>query len=157
MAIPSPTLVAGIDIGGTNVRCALAQADAPGAILVRRSTRTPLEGGVEPVLDVIVGLMRECLHEAGRGAEEVAAVGCAVPGITDARQGVVIEVANLPGWKDVPLAALLEQRFGVPALVANDVNAAARSASAQRESSCSSIRRSTSARRSFKNASHPGP
>ncbi len=121
----SPGLVAGIDIGGTNVRCALAPVDAPGQILARQSTRTPLDGGADPVLDVIIDLMKQCLREAGRDKADLASVGCAVPGITDAAQGVVIEVANLPGWKNIPLAALLKQRFGLPAFVANDVNAAA--------------------------------
>ena len=106
------------------MRCALAERDAPGVILVRRSTKTPTDG-VEPVLDVIRDEMARCLHKAGRDEAELAAVGCAVPGITDAARGVVIEVANLPGWQDVPLRALLEDRFGRPAIVANDVNAAA--------------------------------
>ena len=120
-----PGLVAGIDIGGTNVRCALAQVETPGDIIVRRSTKTPLAGGVDPVLDIIIEEMKRCLDEAGYGKKALAAVGCAVPGITDAARGVVIEVANLPGWKDVALADLLERRFGLRAYVANDVNAAA--------------------------------
>ncbi len=126
MPIPSSrTLIAGIDIGGTNVRCALAEEDAPGQIIARRSTRTPLDGGVEPVLDVILDEMARCLHEAGRDSDELAAIGCVAPGITDAARGVVIEVANLPGWRDIPLRSLLERRFGRPAVVENDVNAAA--------------------------------
>lgn len=120
-----PRLVAGIDIGGTNVRCALAQVDTPGEIIVRRSTKTPSEGGVEPVLHVIIEEMKQCLHDTGYDKDALAAVGCAVPGITDAGRGVVIEVANLHDWKNVPLAALLECRFGLRAFVANDVNAAA--------------------------------
>ena len=126
--MPTPssrTLIAGIDIGGTNVRCALAEEDTPGQIIARRSTRTPLDGGVEPVLDVVLDEMARCLHEAGRDREELATVGCAVPGITDAARGGVIEVANLPGWQNVPLTSLLERRFGRPVVVENDVNAAA--------------------------------
>lgn len=125
MPVPSSRpLLGGIDIGGTNVRCALAERDTPGQILVRRSAKTPT-GGVASVLDVIQAEMGHCLREADRDSGELAAVGCAVPGITDAARGTVIEVANLSGWRNVPLAVLLERRFGVPALVANDVNAAA--------------------------------
>ena len=127
ITMPDPSsrpLIAGIDIGGTNVRCALAERDAPGQILVRRRTRTP-QSGVEPVLDVIVEEMTHCLHEAGRDRDELAAVGCVAPGITDAARGVVVEVANLPGWQHVPLTSLLERRFERPVVIANDVNAAA--------------------------------
>ncbi len=121
----SRSMIAGIDIGGTNVRCALAPIDAPGQILVRRRAKTPADGGVEPVLSVIADGLERCLEEAEYGWEALAAVGCVAPGITDAARGVVIEVANLPGWRDIPLAELLERRFGPPALVENDVNAAA--------------------------------
>ena len=121
----SRSIIAGIDIGGTNVRCALAQIEAPGQILVRRIAKTPADGGVEPVLSIIADGLERCLKEAGYRWDALAAVGCVAPGITDAAKGVVIEVANLPGWRDIPLAELLEQRFGPPALVENDVNAAA--------------------------------
>ena len=126
MTTPSSRrIIAGIDIGGTNVRCALARIDAPGQILARRSAKTPADGGVEPVLSVITDGPERCLNDAGYGWDGLAAVGCVAPGITDAAKGVVIDVANLPGWRDIPLAELLERRFGPPALVENDVNAAA--------------------------------
>ena len=121
----SRSIIAGIDIGGTNVRCALAQIETPGQILVRRIAKTPADGGVEPVLSIIADGLERCLKEAGYGWEALAAVGCVVPGITDAARGVVIEVANLPGWQHIPLTSLLERRFGRPAVVENDVNAAA--------------------------------
>ncbi len=126
MTTPSPrSIIAGIDIGGTNVRCALAQIEAPGQILARRSAKTPADGGVEPVLSVITDGLERCLNDAGYGWDGLAAVGCVAPGITDAAKGVVIDVANLPGWRNIPLAELLERRFGRPAIVENDVNAAA--------------------------------
>ena len=50
-------------------------------------------------------------------------MGCAVPGQVDER-GVVLGAGNL-GWHDVPLQALLEEAWGVPAFVEQDANAGA--------------------------------
>ena len=35
----------------------------------------------------------------------------------------VFDVENIPSWKEMPLKAALEERFGVPASVNNDANA----------------------------------
>jgi len=120
-----PAFVAGIDVGGTNVRCALALHDAPTRILVRKSARTPTGGGLEPILGLIEDLVEACCREKGYDRDRLVAVGSTAPGITDARAGVVIDAGNLPGWQNLPLAALMERRFGVPAVIENDVNAAA--------------------------------
>jgi glucokinase len=49
-------------------------------------------------------------------------IGIGVPGPVDEEQGVVLEAANL-GWKEIPLAELLEQELGRPVVVLNDVDA----------------------------------
>lgn len=120
-----PTLVAGIDIGGTNVRCAVASAARPGAILVHRTAATPAVEGPAPLLDFVAPMLVQCLAELGAGPDALAGIGCAIPGFTDAEAGVVVAVSNLRGWRDVPLGELLARRFGAPVAVENDVNAAA--------------------------------
>ena len=119
--MPSP-LIAGVDIGGTNTRVALAQLQAPSHILARRTSPTP-KPGVEPLVALVTRAVSSCLSAASQG--RLCAVGCAVPGMTDAQRGIVLDAANLPGWVEVPLANLLEVRLKVPVRVGNDVNAAA--------------------------------
>jgi glucokinase len=75
--------------------------------------------------DLILSQVDSCLNQAGLPRQMLAGVGCAAAGITDAEAGRVVSAANLPGWKDVPLASLLKDRFEVPAAVENDVRAAA--------------------------------
>lgn len=118
-------MLLGVDVGGTNVRCAVAALDRPGLPLVHRSAPTPEVEGPAPLLDFIETLADVCLAEVGQPRSALAGVGCAVPGILDAGAGVVHAVANLRGWDDVPLAGLLRDRFDVPAAIENDVNAAA--------------------------------
>ncbi len=114
------TLIAGIDIGGTQTRCALAHKGRPQEIFYRASAPTPQQGH-ESVLDVALGLIHDGLD---RGAQ-LSSVGCVAPGMTDPESGIVLEAANLNGWVNVPLKSALESKIGVPIAIENDVNAAA--------------------------------
>jgi glucokinase len=115
--------VFGIDIGGTNLRVALA--DKSGKILARTSSTTT------NVRDAhfVVAKIRECtdqlLQNAGIAKEAIAAIGAGAPGVTNAETGVVIATSYLLGWRDIPLKSMLEEAMGVPAAVDNDVNLAA--------------------------------
>ncbi|MGI8566433.1 MAG: ROK family protein [Pyrinomonadaceae bacterium] len=117
-------LVAGVDIGGTNIRCAVARLEEPARMLARRSVRTPAAAAPQSIVDLISAQIDLCLNEAGLARESLARLGCAAPGITDAEAGVVISAANLEGWFEVPLARLLQEKFSVPTAIENDVRAA---------------------------------
>jgi glucokinase len=118
-----PTHLIGVDIGGTNLRVALA--NVKGEIVARVATTTTNVRGPLSVVERI----RECAHrlleDAQLSLEHVAAIGAGVPGLTDAENGVVIATSYLMGWRDVPLKAMLEEALDVPASVDNDVNLAA--------------------------------
>jgi glucokinase len=52
-------------------------------------------------------------------------IGICAPGPLDPRTGVVLNPPNVPCWRDFPLAAEIQRRYGVSARVDNDGNAAA--------------------------------
>jgi predicted NBD/HSP70 family sugar kinase len=54
----------------------------------------------------------------------VVAIGVGAPGLINTREGVVLNAVNLD-WRDLHLAALLEQRYGIPVSVLNDSQATA--------------------------------
>ena len=112
--------IAGIDIGGSRTRCALARRGKPYEICRKTSVATP-QHGPDAVLDVVEDIIRDNLGVEG----SLCAVGCVAPGMTDTQSGVVIEAANLNNWTNVPLVAELERKFQAPVAVENDVNAAA--------------------------------
>jgi predicted NBD/HSP70 family sugar kinase len=66
---------------------------------------------------------------AKHGAGRFTAVGAAVPGQVDHKRGIVVFGPHLVSkghsWKEVGLGAMLEEEFGAPAVVENDVNAMA--------------------------------
>ena len=113
------TWIAGIDIGGTRTRCAIAKKGHPEEITHRISVPTPQEGP-DAVLDLAVKL----IHKGLAPDERLCAVGCVAPGMTNTKTGTLLKAANLTGWVEVPLRKALEEKIGVPTVVENDVNAA---------------------------------
>jgi len=114
-------LIIGVDLGGTQIRAALA--DDEGGILRRASCLTLAEEGLKPVIGRIKGAIYEVMGATGR--EQLQGIGIVAPGPVALRKGIIRDAPNLPGWKNVPLKALMEEEFGLPVFVGNDANLAA--------------------------------
>lgn len=115
--------VAGIDIGGTNLRLALA--DMAGTVVARWSSSIVGVRDPHAVIALINEGIRELLAKLSVPRSALHAVAAGAPGITNVESGVVIATSYLMGWRDIPLRALLEGALGAPAVVDNDVNLAA--------------------------------
>lgn len=112
----------GVDLGGTHIKTAVVSRDK--RVLGEDERATRANAGLEPVLDVMVASVEAALDSAGLARGDVLAAGIGAPGPMDWRTGVVFSPPNLPGWKDVPLGALMTERLGVPCFVDNDANLA---------------------------------
>jgi predicted NBD/HSP70 family sugar kinase len=53
------------------------------------------------------------------------AVGLAIPGQVDTLRGVGLKYARVPGWSNVPIAAMVREHLKVPAFVENNIRAMA--------------------------------
>ena len=103
----------------------LAVGDAEGRTHTSRRRAMPLSGDWRADLDSLVDEARSLLEEADVRPETLTRIGVSVPGPTDPRAGVLINPPNLPGWRDVPVAGVLEEALGAPTRIENDGNAAA--------------------------------
>ncbi len=83
------------------------------------------EFGAGHVLDVLCGGIQALLGRAGRRGQKLLCIAIAAPGRVDAGSGVVLEAGNVFHWRNVDVRGRIEDHFGVPALVENDVNFAA--------------------------------
>ncbi|HKR98870.1 MAG TPA: ROK family protein [Candidatus Dormibacteraeota bacterium] len=106
----------GIDLGGTNIRAALATDATQHGEPVHRST--PAAQGP----DVVLAAVAECAREAAGGAIDGAAIG--IPGPLDSQRGVVHDAPHLPGWRELAAGPMLSQLLGCPVAVRNDASLA---------------------------------
>ena len=112
-------MYAGVDLGGTNIACAFADA---GRIVVEKSIPTQSDDGPQTVLARIAGLVREL---AAHVDTKVSAVGIGIPGLVDREHGCTRFLPNLPTqWRDVPVAEMLSPGLGCPVFLLNDARLA---------------------------------
>jgi glucokinase len=113
----------GIDLGGTNLRAAIANTET-GEIYHQRQCPTLASEGQEAVIQRIVGLITELTQADGGAACDIQGVGIGVPGTPDIDKGVIQILPNLPGqWLNVPLQAILQEQVKLPVALINDVRA----------------------------------
>ncbi|MCR9123761.1 MAG: ROK family transcriptional regulator [Phyllobacteriaceae bacterium] len=97
-----------VDFAGNRI----GEASAPRAH-ARHST--------DDILTETADMLDAALRAAGLGRDDLAAVGLGVPGFVDADHGR-IQWSPIMADTDVPLAALVAERIGVPVSVDNDAN-----------------------------------
>ena len=111
----------GIDIGGTKMEVIVVDSQ----FTLRGSARQPtITTSPEAFLTGLTGAVVKSLNEAGLDSHSVTALGVGIPGQVDQSQGEVRLAVNL-GLDRFPLGEALSARFEAPAILENDVRAAA--------------------------------
>lgn len=105
--------IIGIDLGATNVRVGRVKN---GEIKALESEKR--KQGLQPdvLLDQIEVLVQKVMEPDTIG------IGIGVPSVVNVEKGVVYEVQNIPGWDEVPVKSIFEERFQKPVFVNNDAN-----------------------------------
>ena len=114
--------VAGIDLGPTKTRLALA--DLRGERLAHRVIPTPPGLGPAALLARLADEMKALQREVRVPPGRLLAIGAGAPGAVDRERGIVSLAPNLKGWSQVPMAELLGRALGAPVVLENDVNLA---------------------------------
>jgi len=117
------SLVLGVDLGGSKILTAVVNIE--GEMLSRDHSITPAAKGPEAVIQAMLESAERALSQAGIAAAELEAICIGAPGLSSPETGVLFTSPNLPGWKDVPLRDIIEDKMGVKTLLINDANAAA--------------------------------
>ena len=116
-------LILSIDLGGTKILTAVINAQ--GKILSRDHSLTPPAKGQEAVIQAILESAGRARNQAGIAAADITAISIGAPGLSNPETGILFTSPNLPGWKNVPLLAIFERKFGKKVFLINDANAAA--------------------------------
>lgn len=115
--------VGGVDLGGTNIKVGLVNAE--GEVRARHSLPTRAERGPEAVAERIGRGVQECLRKIGLDLDDLEGLGVGSPGTINLQEGVVEFSPNLPGWENVPLRRLIAAHLGLRPVLDNDANVAA--------------------------------
>jgi len=104
----------GVDLGGTKVAAGKISdgiLTEQASLMIDQDSKDPMDA-----VRIIVELIGQLMDEKVKG------IGVGVPGLVNRDWGVVYDVLNIPNWKEIPLKALLEEKFTVPVYVDNDAN-----------------------------------
>ena len=113
--------VLGIDIGATHCSLGLVSPEGEIASSCLIETRQKERGLIE-------GLLEESeyiINQADKQGAELLGIGIGSPGIVDSDKGIVIVAGNIPELFGARLGELFSQKFHLPTVVENDVNALA--------------------------------
>lgn len=113
--------VVGMDIGGTNTVFGIV--DSRGNVLSTDSVKTQQYAKIEDYVDAVCKKLLPLIQAIG-GVDKIKGMGVGAPN-GNYYNGTIEFAPNLP-WKGViPLAALFEEKLGIPTALTNDANAAA--------------------------------
>ncbi|WP_406677988.1 ROK family protein [Moorella sp. ACPs] len=115
--------VAGVDVGGTKIAAILM--DAAGRTGAWITWPTEAAGGPGGVIERIIALIKFIMEQNGITEQQLLGIGLGVPGLVNSREGKSVFSPNLPGWRDIPVAAMVGRGIGVPVIIDNDVRMAA--------------------------------
>jgi predicted NBD/HSP70 family sugar kinase len=125
VAIEIADVVVGIGLEVNVDYIAVSVDDLTGAVRhARRSYRDNRRSSPRPALDRLAKAALAALEAAGRDGLRPVGISIAVPGLVQEASGTVVFAPNL-GWHDLPVAAELEARIGLPVHVENESNLAA--------------------------------
>lgn len=113
----------GIDLGGTKILAAVIDQD--GKVVGRGKKSTQAEKGPEVVIERIGKAMDEAVSSAGLTKQAVVGIGIGAPGIVDSTRAFVIEITNIPGFRNIDIGGALKKWHDVKVSLSNDVRVAA--------------------------------
>jgi glucokinase len=114
----TPTAI-GFDMGATSTKTGVVQN---GKIITRGNViETRQDGDTAALIDAFIAEIQRLqgLHP------EVEAVGFGVPGIINPVQGVVVNLTNVNGWRDIALRSIIMRETGLVGNLENDAKAMA--------------------------------
>jgi glucokinase len=110
----------GLDLGGTDIKCAVVELGDPARVVVTSECATRSSDGPRAVLERVAALGRAAAARAG----EPLTAGLALPGHFDADRGTGVLLPNLAGdWVGRPIAGPVGEALGLPLRLINDVRA----------------------------------
>jgi len=105
----------GIDIGGTNLRCAIFDENMK--MVKHYKTPNDKKKNAEENLAPMIDFIKEF-------EGEITSIGIGCPGPLDAHKGIILDPPNLQGWDNFPIVEHFIKETGINTKMSNDANVA---------------------------------
>jgi glucokinase len=116
--------IIGIDLGGTKIAGALA--DLEGNLIEQRHIPAKADARhstLDKLLTVVAELVDAARPRGAPGKRDVRGIGIGVPGVV--REDGAVVFAPAFDWRNLLLAQIVREKFGIPTFVENDANLSA--------------------------------
>lgn len=107
-----------IDLGGTNLKCALL--DSGLRIKAKTSFSTKSFDNKHRLIDGVSDSVNSFILNRKLAKGIILGVGIGLPGPVDTLRGIVHFLPNIPGWKNVEFKKILERKTKLPVFIDND-------------------------------------
>ena len=114
----------GFDLGGTKSAVILGRDAGDSIDILKREAIPTFQGNRSPLETI------DCLGKIGEAFLlekniRLQSTGVSCGGPLDEEKGLILSPPNLPGYDEIPIKRILEDRFQVPSFLENDANACA--------------------------------
>ncbi len=105
--------IIGLDIGGTKIYGARFNQ----YFKVEQESKFPTEAkkGKKQVLKNIISVLKKIIDP-----KSTKAIGISWAGLINSEKGIIRFAPNIPGFKNIPLAKIISQKFSLPTFIEND-------------------------------------
>ncbi len=105
--------IVGVDIGGTSIEAGLIEGD-------RRIAKETRPTDASRSKNEILETLYDCIDSVI--TPEVTVIGIGVPGLLDFEKGQLLNITNIPAWKNLPLREIVKEKYCVDVYLNNDAN-----------------------------------
>lgn len=117
---PDAVYTVGVHLSANNIRS--AAINFKGLPVVQEERKLSTHGDRETIVGEIASAIESILARSKPAKKKFIGIGVASPGPLDPNNGVILSPPNIPGLSSVPLKQILEDKFGLSALVEKDAN-----------------------------------
>ena len=114
----SAKFIIGIDLGGTNLKAGLP--DNNFIIKDKIVLGTKKFADKKGLISAIIFAIKSLIKDNKLTKKQVLGIGIGVPGPTNYQKGIVHFLPNIPGWREVNLKSILENKLNLHVRVDND-------------------------------------
>ncbi len=113
--------IVGVDVGGTNIKLGLV--DLNGHIKVKTNLTTKSYTQNKNILiNALLKAIQNILDIQQIKRQSILGIGVGLPGLVNPERGIINFLPNIPGWRNVPVKKIFENKLGIPTFIDNDVN-----------------------------------